>query len=81
VRVRGSDLGAMSKRPTSRKESNRIMSRDMELVHSSTCGRMYTRKASEDQRPRIMILAELWSIRKRAMAAPERIDRFPISWG
>ena len=73
--MRGSDLGAM----TSRKESNRIISMDMELVHSRTCGRMYTRKASEDHRPRIMIFAALWSIRKSAMAAPERIDRFPIS--
>ena len=55
------------------------MSQDMLCVHSRTWGRMYTRNASEDQRPRIMIFAGEWSIRKRDMAAPERMDLLPIS--
>ncbi len=55
------------------------MSHDMLFVHSRTCGRMQTKKASDDQRPRIMILAGEWSIGNRDTAAPERRDLFPIS--
>ena len=57
------------------------MSWDMQLVHSRTWGRIYTRKASDDQRPRIMIFAVEWFMRKRAMAAPDLRDRLPISEG
>ena len=63
------------------KFSKLIMSEDMLLVHSSTCGRMYTRKASDFHRPRIMIFAVEWLFRKRDMAAPERVLLFPISDG
>lgn len=42
---------------------------------------MYTRKASEDHRPRIMMRAVEVFFRKRAMAAPDLRDRLPISDG
>jgi hypothetical protein len=65
----------------SKKESTAIISRLMLFVHSRTWGRMYTRKASDDHRPRIIILAVEMSFMKSAMAAPDRIDLLPISWG
>jgi hypothetical protein len=37
------------------------------------------RKASEDHRPRITIRSVEYSIRKSAMAAPDRRDFVPIS--
>jgi hypothetical protein len=55
------------------------VSHDMLFLHSRTCGRMQTKKASDDQRPRIMILAGERSTRNGDMAAPERRDLFPIS--
>jgi hypothetical protein len=57
------------------------MSTDMAFVHSRTWGRMYTKNASDTQRPKIMILAGEWLARKRAMAAPDRIDLLPMSAG
>jgi hypothetical protein len=48
-------------------------------VHSSTWGRMYTKNASDDQRPSIMILWTEWSVRKRDIAAPDRRDFVPMS--
>ena len=63
------------------KFSKLIMSDDMLLVHLSTCGRIYTRKASDSRRPRIMIFAVEWLFKKRDMAAPERVLLFPISNG
>ena len=56
------------------KLSNLVMSALMLWVHSRTWGRMYTKKASEDHLPRIMMRAGLWFIRNRAMAAPERTE-------
>jgi hypothetical protein len=55
------------------------MSHDMLFVYSRTCGRMQTKKASDDQRLRIMIFAGEWSIRNRDIAAPDLRDLFPIS--
>jgi hypothetical protein len=55
------------------------MLQDMLCVHLRTCGRMYTRNVSEKHRPRIMILLGEWSMRKRAMAAPDQMDQLPIS--
>jgi hypothetical protein len=42
-------------------------------------GRMYTRKASDDHLPNIIILATEWFIRKRPIAAPDLRDLVPIS--
>jgi hypothetical protein len=50
-----------------------------EEVHSSIWGRRYWRKAVERQRPSNMMLAGGWPARNRAMAAPERRDRVPMS--
>jgi hypothetical protein len=38
-------------------------------------------KASDDHRPRIIIRATEWSMRKRDIAAPERSDLLPMSEG
>jgi hypothetical protein len=57
------------------------MSTDMAFVHSRTWGRMYTRKASDTQRPKIIILAGEWLAKKSDMAAPDRIDLLPMSAG
>ena len=63
------------------KFSKLIMSEDMLLVHSRTCGRMYTRKASDSHRPRIAIFVVEWLFKKRDMAASEHVLLFPISDG
>jgi hypothetical protein len=57
------------------------MLHDMLLVHSRTCGGIQTKKASEDQRPRIIIVAGEWSMRKRDIVAPDGRDLFPIFRG
>lgn len=57
------------------------MCSDMLFVHSRICGRMYTRKASDDHRPSIIILDGEWLFMKSAIAAPDRRDRLPICSG
>ena len=64
---------------TSKKESTDVISRLMLLVHSSACGRMQARKASDDHLPSVIVFAVEMSLMNRAMAAPERMDLFPIS--
>ena len=78
-RVLGSSRVVRLESVASRNELFAIMSDDMLLVHSRTCGRMYTRKASDDHRPRIMILWTGWFIKKSDMAAPDRSDFVPMS--
>ena len=69
VSVSGSEIGAMVEQ----------ISRLMLLVDSSTWGRMQCRNASEDHRPRIMILAVDWFITKREFAASDLMNLVPIS--
>jgi hypothetical protein len=42
---------------------------------------MSTRNALLAQRPRIMIHSFGWCMRNRLIAAPNQMDRLPISWG
>lgn len=51
----------------------------MPEVHSWTCGLMYVRNASDDHRPRIIILCTDSSARNNAMAAPDRREWEPMS--
>lgn len=50
-------------------------------VHSRTCGLVYTRKASLDHLPKILILSTEWSIRNKAIAVIDLIDLVPMSEG
>ena len=64
----------------SSKWSKLIIESDMLSVHSSVCALMYLRNAKLFHRPSSMILVGCFLVRKSAMAAPERIDLFPISF-
>ena len=56
-----------------------IIDLDTLSVHSSVCALMYLRNAKLFHRPSSMILVGCLLVRKRAIAAPERIDLFPTS--
>jgi hypothetical protein len=54
----GSGIATRSRCEASKNKSRCVMKHDMLFVHSRTCGQMQTKKASDDQRPRIIVLQE-----------------------
>ena len=61
------------------KKSFLIILFDMPLLNSSTCLRMYLRKASDDHRPMSIIMKTGVSSMNIAMAAAERVECVPMS--
>ena len=80
--VRGSEVSDLWASVASKKELFLIMSALMLFVHSRTCGLIYTRNASDDHLPRISIFETGWFLIRNSpiLAAPDRIDRVPISF-
>ena len=58
-----------------------IILKDMPLLNSRTCLRMYFRKASDDHRPMSMIMKTGVSSMNIAIAATERLECVPMSDG
>ena len=78
--VRGSSCGACCSGIVKRM-SFLIIRSDIPLLNSSTCRRIYFRKASDDHRPMSIIIYTDVSSMNMAMAAADRLECVPISSG